>query len=201
MNSNAFVSLWDCLEHTGIDKHDRTTQWSISSAIIATADFKRTIVLPQEKKDCMRDFLRPVRWILVDSAGTTAILISPHEANELLPDIRSSPHARLYLYSPRVSRAARTLERLDFFPVINTEGDPFPEEAVHFLNLFAGQLFFDSYAKYKRVRTLVKDRFGPNACANFHELFGYRRKNQGYMLSHMGRLLRGKVRHLNRRIP
>ncbi|EIN06638.1 hypothetical protein PUNSTDRAFT_54044 [Punctularia strigosozonata HHB-11173 SS5] len=79
-----------------------------ASTIVATADFKWTIALPHEKRDCMRDSLRPVRWIFVDATGTHAVLISPYEANALLPDIRLSPHVRLFLYAPRARSSAWT---------------------------------------------------------------------------------------------
>lgn len=83
---------------------------------------------------------------------TQLVIISPFEANELLPEINKHKAVTLHLYAPRPNLEYRALDGLDLF----TQGAPFspanlnPDLIVQ-LNLFAGQLYLSSFQEYKAV--------------------------------------------------
>ncbi|KAJ5185732.1 hypothetical protein N7472_010572 [Penicillium cf. griseofulvum] len=106
-------------------------------------------------------FQRPVRWILTSSfpspSGTARtvehmIIISPYEANCLLPDIRRSKCVTLHQYAPRQNFAFGSLDKLSLYNVPEDSGTiEIPDELRMQLNLFAGQLYLESYAEYQRL--------------------------------------------------
>jgi len=147
------VSLLECLQ--------KTTQFSTlstmssgffqSKQLCTTEDFSRTIALSYG--DSMDDFLRAVQWILTTTKSPNKLLLlSPFEANKLLPEIRLSQYASLHVYSPRTSRKVRSMEDLDFFTVSRRHGFTPPDRRfMHELNLFSGQLFFCDRTSFEEV--------------------------------------------------
>jgi len=121
-----------------------TAEWSPSP--LATADFISTTL----DSDGMgpTEYLRPVNWILSSGSGknSTVVVISPYEANELLPIIRKSDRVRLHIYAPRVTSSMRSFSDLTFYTVPD-QPDPqtrqwsAPAHVRMELNLFAGQLY------------------------------------------------------------
>ncbi|KAH9040265.1 hypothetical protein EDB83DRAFT_2228304 [Lactarius deliciosus] len=204
---------------TKIDKAmDSISEWTPSP--LATMDFAITTTVPSITG--LTDYLRPVNWIL--SSGqvgkrTVAIVISPYEANELLPVIRESGKVRLHIYSPRVTSSMRSFSDLTFYTI------PEPPEkkwtpAAHLrteLDLFAGQLYFDSVQEYRRLCVFLAlhmahpdakhvevDGFVPrayrtgrtqrsplttSAVATFKRLTALRRKGMGFGGTDLGRVL------------
>jgi hypothetical protein len=136
---------------------DSTTEWSPSP--LATEDFTTTI-LGSERKG-LTDYLRPVNWILSSGSGkdSTVVVISPYEANELLPIIRERNKVRLHVYAPRVTSSMRSFSDLTFHTIPDSGSPAEPWSApTHIrteLNLFAGQLYFDSREEYERVCVLL----------------------------------------------
>jgi len=197
---------------------DSTTEWSPSP--LATADFITTILDSDRAR--MTEYLRPVNWILSSGSGKNSIIvvISPHEANELLPIIRKSDKVRLHIYAPRVTASMRSFSDLRFYtiPDSQTERWSAPAHVRTELNLFAGQLYFDSREEYDRVCTLLAlsmahpgaeysevDGFVPPAYRTgrgspfarsripiLKTLIGLRRKGMSYHLTHLGQVLNGK---------
>ena len=151
--SASFISLVECLEGTSHGSFLLTLSKSFfrSFNLRATKDFSRTIE-GDHVPGSMDDFLRPVRWILRSNIRPDMLLlISPFEANELLPDIWGSS-ARLHLYSPRVSRQVSCLDDMRFFAVPSLRNFAPPlSRTIQELNLFAGQLFFRDKASFKEV--------------------------------------------------
>ncbi|KAF8526784.1 hypothetical protein JB92DRAFT_2869478 [Gautieria morchelliformis] len=151
--SASFLFLSDCLDGTSQGTAILTTSRSFfhSDNLRATKDFSGTIT--EGVAGYMDDFLRAVTWILrSDLDPDMLLLISPFEANKLLPEIRQSKHVHLHCYSPRVSRQVPSFEDLTFFVV-----PPLPEftppasRTIHELNLFSGQLFFHNRSSFKNV--------------------------------------------------
>ncbi|KAH9180324.1 hypothetical protein EDB89DRAFT_11871 [Lactarius sanguifluus] len=132
---------------------DSTEEWTPSP--LATTDF--AITTTNSSISDLTDYLRPVNWILSSGSGKecVAIVISPYEANELLPIIRKSGKVRLHIYSPRVTASMRSFSNLTFYTIPES-----PEKwtaAAHLrteLDLFAGHLYFDSEEEYRRVCVL-----------------------------------------------
>ncbi|TAQ90964.1 hypothetical protein B7494_g730 [Chlorociboria aeruginascens] len=97
-----------------------------------------------------KDFMQTVEG--VGDKGIICLVVSQFEANELVPLIKKTETARLHIYSPRLSLSNRTLEDLSFCAI-----PPVPPLtwqaplAVQQLNLFAGQLYLQSFAEYKSL--------------------------------------------------
>ncbi|KAH8991107.1 hypothetical protein EDB86DRAFT_3065229 [Lactarius hatsudake] len=200
---------------TNIDKSlDSTIEWSPSP--LATADFATTTEYSSGK--CLTDYLRPVNWVVSSGSGGNyvAIVISPYEANELFPVIRKSDKVRLHIYAPRVTASMRSFSDFTFHTIPEPTGAwTAPAYIRTELNLFAGQLYFDSKEEYDRVcelfalhmahpgtkhievdgfvrrphRTGAKSPFSVSVIATFKELMGFRRKGMGYNRTHLGRVL------------
>ncbi|KAH9047021.1 hypothetical protein EDB83DRAFT_2677144 [Lactarius deliciosus] len=200
---------------TEIDKAlDSTAGWTPSP--LATTDFAITTI--DSSITGLTDYLRPVNWILSSGVGkeSVAVVISPYEANELLPNIRKSGKVRLHVYAPRVTASMRSFSDLTFYTVPES-----PEKwsaAVHLrteLDLFAGQLYFDSVHEYRRLcallalhivhpgakyievdgfvspayRTGRRSPLTTSAIATFKMLTALRRKGIGFGGTDLGRVL------------
>ena len=218
-----YISLSRCLHQTSkaVELRGISNAFLLSDGLRATKDFSLTIQLSQG--DHNDDFLRPVQWILTTSkCPQVLLLISPFEANELLPFIRKSEYTSLHIYSARTSRAVRSFENLDFFTVPpRAIVAPPHRHTIHELNLFAGQLFFRDQASFQETCNLlglhlseipeelrgeiditgfikdVQNRqrrgaiFKTNPVSFLRELVGWRRKGQGFILTHVGLMLHG----------
>jgi len=198
---------------------DSTTEWSPSP--LATADFITTTL--NSDGDGLTEYLRPVNWILSSGSGknSVVVVISPYEANELLPIIRKSNKVRLHIYAPRVTSSMRSFSDLRFYtiPDSQTERWSVPAHVRTELNLFSGQLYFDSREEYESVCALLalsmahpeaehsevdgfvlpkyrtgrrSSPFARSRIPILKTLIGLRRKGKGYHLTHLGQILNGK---------
>jgi hypothetical protein len=200
------------------DALDSTDEWSPSP--LATADF--TTANSNSDGMGLTDYLRPVNWILTSGAGKDSIVvvISPHEANELLPIIRKSNKVRLHIYAPRVTPYMCSFSNLDFYTISDSTAESWsaPAHVRTELNLFAGQLYFDNKADYKRMcvllalsmahqdaekvemdgfvlpayRTGKNSPFAKSQIPVLKKLMRLRRKGMDYHRTHMGQILNGK---------
>ncbi|KAH8989920.1 hypothetical protein EDB86DRAFT_3235448 [Lactarius hatsudake] len=203
MHSRYIIPLFS---QTGIDKAlDSTTEWSPSP--LATIDF--TITTRCSDIVHLTDYLRPVNWVLTSGyeKNSIAIIISPHETNELLPTIRKSGKVRLHVYAPRVTASMRSFSDLAFYAIPSSTPAREWTAPAHLrieLNLFAGQLYFDSREQYQRVcakhvevdgfvppahRTGESSPFSVSAISMFKTLTGLRRKGMGFGGTDLGRVL------------
>ncbi|KAI9450186.1 hypothetical protein BJY52DRAFT_1126070 [Lactarius psammicola] len=211
--STYIVSLFS---QTGIDKSlDSTAEWSPSP--LATTDF--AITTKDSSITDLTDHLRPVNWVLSSGSGrnSIAIIISPHEANEILPIIRKSGKVRLHVYAPRVTASMRSFSDLAFYSIPESPAREWtaPAHLQIELNLFAGQLYFDSREQYRRVcvllalhmahpgaehvevdgfvppayRTGESSPFSVSVISMFKKLTGLRRKGVGFGGTDLGRVL------------
>ncbi|KIJ33874.1 hypothetical protein M422DRAFT_783064 [Sphaerobolus stellatus SS14] len=146
-NLRDLMTLFECLANTTSIKllpSLSSTFLKTTDALLATRDFAATITpcdLPTE--GFMDDYLRPVQWIITsNNRSGLFVLISPYEANILLPVVRDSKHASMHLYAPRITRFGPSLEDLQFFVVSRCEATPPDPETIQILNMFAGQTFF-----------------------------------------------------------
>ena len=184
---------------------------------LATRDF--AITTTNSSITDLTDYLRPVNWILSSGSGrkSTAIVISPYEANELLPIIRNSGKVRLHIYAPRVTSSMRSFSDLTFYSIPEPLAAKWTA-AAHLrteLNLFAGQLYFDNEKEYQRACVLLAlhmvhpgaghievDGFVPpayrtgqrsplttSAIATLKRLAGLRTKGMGFGGTDLGRVL------------
>ncbi|KAI2627868.1 hypothetical protein GGR54DRAFT_590862 [Hypoxylon sp. NC1633] len=128
------------------------------AGLLVSVDFART-VQRRSNSDTFDSYQRPVQWILTsappnaaDSLHTTIkhmMVISPFEAQELLPRIAKSKVVALHLYAPRSNMAYRRLDTLDLYTIPEElKSRHIPQRLITELNLFAGQLYFDSFEQY-----------------------------------------------------
>lgn len=123
-----------------------------SPSVFASTDFMTT-VRGASIKGGLHDYLRPVHWILSSHAKdhTILVVLSPFEANELLPTVMRSSIVRLHIYNARVTESMRSMSNLEYhyIPAVPTAGwTPLTLEVQCQLNLWAGQLYLDNYDSY-----------------------------------------------------
>ncbi|KAG8742151.1 hypothetical protein FRC10_001959 [Ceratobasidium sp. 414] len=123
------------------------------SPLLASMDFCRTLEVPTASRPTPSEYMRPVNWLLSGSKGTL-VALSPYEANELLPEIRSSQNVQLHIYTPRVTRSMTSFSDLRFYTRPARPGSdfaPLDSSSQLQLNLFAGQLYLDDYSQYRSL--------------------------------------------------
>ena len=144
-NSCAFRPAFKSLNMTSAANH-KAHIWNPS--VLVTTDFEKTI--DSSKK--IDSFLRPVQWIVsgkVTCIDPILVILSPREANHLMPDIRTSNNVYLHLYTPRVTRSMRPCNDPALYCVPTPpSGWTVPSHLTDQLDMFAGQLYFKDYETY-----------------------------------------------------
>ncbi|KDN67446.1 hypothetical protein CSUB01_06462 [Colletotrichum sublineola] len=148
--SDAFLAAFRALADTTAALHYDVTKFT--PGLLVTQDFARTIV-PLGKGYMADLFQRAVQWILTSATNSgiveTAIVISPYEAQELLPDIQNSKFVTLHLYAPRPNVGYRALDTLDLYTIpVQSTHRFLPDLFLTELNLFSGQLYMKSMKEY-----------------------------------------------------
>jgi hypothetical protein len=151
---DAFVSL----RSTSAGEHPGIEEWPTNDLLVSS-NFLKTVQIQEHQT---ADFyIRPVDWILsrTNARGEGAyLIISPAEANELLPSIMDYRQVTLHTYYPRIRLSMRSIEELSFcalpefspLPLLS-QANPVPT----LINLFAGQLYFRDWNEYERVRMFL----------------------------------------------
>ncbi len=159
--SQAYKPAFKSLRNTSAAAHLDVSQFP--PGLLVTADFAGTVQI--SGASYLSDmYQRPVQWILTDSgdsaltANTVShiLIVSPHEAQELIPELKKSKTVSLHLYAPRPNSGFRALDGLDLYtiparPVART----LPSHLVVQLNLFAGQLYLSSFKEYIEICTFL----------------------------------------------
>lgn len=130
-----------------------------NSNLLATVDFARPVRGGSSTMFVSDSFQRSVQWILTSGSDEEVghmIIISPFEAQELLPDISNSERVSLHLYAPRLSLGYRRLDTLDLYTIPSRPPRRIPQSLIIELNLFAGQLYFSSLDEYLRVSEFLQ---------------------------------------------
>ncbi|KAI1804470.1 hypothetical protein F4811DRAFT_552846 [Daldinia bambusicola] len=148
----AFLALRDTSSGCSFDVSQFRT------GLLVSRDFTNT-VQRRSTSDQLDSYQRTIQWILTstslsddDSADRPIkhmMVISPFEADGLLPLIRKSKTTALHIYAPRANSSYPNLDKLDLY----TEPEKLasrkiPQSLITELNLFAGQLYFSSYKQY-----------------------------------------------------
>lgn len=144
-----FQRAFDSLSQTSAFQHLGAD--AVADTLLVTSDFARTVDLtPCSTSD---DFVRPVKWILTSrSHHGLLLIISPYEANALLPEIRQASQVGLHIYSAKTSKAMRHFHDLKFYTVSGSPQLQYPDAVVSGqLGLFSGSLFFEGFSAYKAV--------------------------------------------------
>jgi hypothetical protein len=161
-NATTFESAFTALRYTSAAKlFNLQQQPSFPTDLLVTADFMRTVKIPpgSSRANFVSDpYQRPVQFILTTAslvrADTTqqAIIISPFEANELLPTIQRTRKVTFHLFAPRSNNGFAALDHLMLYNV----GRDFAPKSVSRslttqLNLFSGSLYLGSLAEYNEL--------------------------------------------------
>lgn len=220
LKSSAFLPAFSLLSQTGAKKHlNSVLEWPTD--LVITTDFAKTVRIPRH--ELMDSFLQPVQWVLTsnDEGSKVVVVISPWEADQLLPDIRRGRYVTLHIYSPRVRVSQRPLDDLMFCPVPNTSNLSPVRHNIIFLNIFAGQLYFKNYDQYcsfcrnlglhlrlSRSQTITAEKKSITAALddshkndpNPEETVDFlgtittlRRKGQSFGQSHMGKICQDRL--------
>ncbi|KAF8597292.1 hypothetical protein BDV93DRAFT_596925, partial [Ceratobasidium sp. AG-I] len=146
VDSKHFHQLFRSLQSFGTGS---ISAWS--PRLLATAEFSNTMANLSHHK--LNDYMRPVNWI-ISGANGVLVIFSPHEINDFLPLIRISTVVRLHVYTPRVTKLMKSFSDLRFYaipPLPSSNWSPPPISIQHQLNLWAGQLYLDSYEEYRSL--------------------------------------------------
>lgn len=147
-SSDAFQPAFGTLRNTSAFECFESTAWP--DDLLVTTDFAQTV---RASNGLLDSFLRPVNWIVSYKYGSKVklVVLSPHEAQELLPDIRRGKNTSLHVYSPRLSVSTRSLEDLSFCAIPATPKSWSTPKMVKQLNIFAGQLYIRDYEEYVSI--------------------------------------------------
>jgi hypothetical protein len=159
-DSKGYKPAFEALRETSAAKHLEVSQFPRS--LLVTEDFARTIQ-KSGTSSLLDSYQRSVQWVLTSVGATTntttvkhMMVISPYEAQELLPEIKKSKIVALHLYSPRPNLSFRALDDLDLYTTpAQANRRVIPRVLVVLLNLFAGQLYLGSYKEYVEVCQLL----------------------------------------------
>lgn len=118
----------------------------------ATKDFSKVVEESLDSEDYSDGFQRSVQWILTsknEMLNERLLIISPYEAQTLLPDIETSQHVSLRLYLPWVNLGFQPLDHLNLYNVPQTQNHiDIPPNLITPLNVFSGQLYLSNYSDY-----------------------------------------------------
>lgn len=116
--------------------------------LLVTSDFANTVL--QSDNEPLDQYLRPVHWIVSIQCrnAISCVIISPHEANELMPLVRGNRKVTLHIYTPRLSLSNRSLEDLAFCAIPAVSNTWVAPSLAPQINLFAGQLYLRDVWEY-----------------------------------------------------
>lgn len=152
-NNDAFMLAFDVYRKTSAAEYMKLD--SFPRALLATKDFVTTVNNTKMPGSCMDTYLRSAQWVLTDrqkdGGVRTMVIISPYEANKLIETIRTSEHAVLRLFAPRINLGFFPLDHLALYTIPSPVHQMIPTRLVIELMLFAGQPYFASFEQYVEV--------------------------------------------------
>ena len=127
----------------------------VPKGLLVTKDFARTIEETTTTGLYMDSFQRSVQWVLTDrledDSMKTMVVISPYEADRLMPQIGKSKHVVLHLYAPRHNKAFESLDGLVLYNIPACPRQEVPPRLEAELTLFSGGLYFETFQHYVRA--------------------------------------------------
>jgi hypothetical protein len=161
--SPAFIPAFQTLSNTSAAAHLDVDEFP--RGVLTTADYTRTVKLAG-RNPCADSYQRPIQWILTSTRGGQVVedlvVISPYEAQELMPVIKKSKSVFLHLYAPQPNLAFPSLDGLKLYTVPPLGADwQLPCCLRLQLNLFAGQLYFGSPNDYRETCEILSLAWKP----------------------------------------
>lgn len=159
VNSKAWIPAFQALSTTSAGKLINLKQFP--QDLLVTVDFMYTVKVPpgSTRASFISDsYQRPVQFVLsvpdphCKNAVSKLIIISPHEANKLLPSIRISKKVTLHLFAARTNMSFSSLDKLTLYNVGHSfSPGSISRSLIMQLNLFAGSLYLRSLAEYHEL--------------------------------------------------
>lgn len=148
-SSEAFMPAFQTLSTTSVGQ--QVSLQAFPANLLVTVDFFRTVKATDNQ--VLDSFLRSVEWVLATGHGDSfrAVIISPYEANLVMPIVRQSQLVSLHVYSARTSLSMRSLNDLSFCTVPAPRDLGSIQDFSLQLNLFAGQMYFENAAEYHTI--------------------------------------------------
>ncbi|KAF1837673.1 hypothetical protein BDW02DRAFT_107422 [Decorospora gaudefroyi] len=201
--SDAYQPVFSVLAGTSLGlKH--TVNASMKSGLWISAQFLRTI----ETYEPNDNFMRSAHWILWSSISQQALLVSPDEANKLVPIMRRRPFdadgsVHLVVYAAPVTRRMLHFNQLEYYAIPALPADSKTPVWLRVeLGLFAGRLYLEWDEYYELLGYLGLDKelsqhpekqaFAKKALTFLHEWLAMRRKGQDFEHTPMGFVTTGK---------
>ncbi|KAL9051900.1 MAG: hypothetical protein Q9162_005738 [Coniocarpon cinnabarinum] len=131
------------LRSTSVGKEHAVYDSAQNTRLYVTRDFTRTVELPAGVVDDA--YARPVNWILWSMIDQIAIVVSPHEAEKLVPILRKAkdPQTHLLTYSAPVTRKMLCFDDLNYYAIPPLpDGWKAPQWLRREIGIFAGKLYF-----------------------------------------------------------
>lgn len=141
--SDWFVPMFRALSRTGLGRKYRVHRDYVGFPLFLSGEFEKTVkVVVESYSD---QFMRPVQWVLYSPSPESAVLVTPEEAEDLIPLLRdAATPTYLLTYAAPVTRRMVCFNTLKFFSIPPLpESWSAPPELVVELGLFAGRLYFD----------------------------------------------------------
>jgi hypothetical protein len=210
VGSNAFQPMFHALQKTAIGmRHGAITATGSAARLYVSTQFTRTVSV-NEPND---NFLRPCQWVLWSRTNEIGLLVSPEEANSLIPILRNAyggeSMCHLMVYSAPITRRMLQFNSLDYYAI-----PPLPKlfQAPKWLmvelGIFAGRLYFE-WDEYEKILSYLgiqlpreggdhseqfalKEAFATKPLAFLHEWLAVRRKGQDFEHTPMGFITTGK---------
>ncbi|KAI1437155.1 hypothetical protein GGR50DRAFT_115572 [Xylaria sp. CBS 124048] len=152
--SDAYIAAFDSLRHTSAAREFAASQLA-GQQFFVTTEFSKTVVA-DDVGYVSDSYQRHVQWILSSRAedsnlAEVLMVISPFEAEKLMSRLQSAGSGRvtLHVYKPRSHATHNAFDNLDFFTIpARQQRLVVPRDLQVRLNLFAGQLYFETYDDY-----------------------------------------------------
>ncbi|KAI1501698.1 hypothetical protein F5X99DRAFT_189010 [Biscogniauxia marginata] len=142
--SDVFIPVFTALARTGLGKKYKVNRDVGSTQLFITTEFERTVKFVTELNN--DNYMRPVHWILYSSAPEMAVIVTPEEAECLLPIMRKLSVAEQYLltYAAPVTRRMMHFSKMRYHAIPPLPRDWLaPQWLTTELGFFAGRLYFE----------------------------------------------------------
>ena len=191
-----FSAAYDgIVKKTSVGLRERSDPWT---HLRVTSDFARTVERPQS--GYYDSYLRPANWVLTckrETKPSFLLIISQYEANELMREIQDpSSGVNLHIYEPKVTKSMGSVD-FGMEPPSRSmeEWQNLSKRLRRELNLFAGQVYLNTYEDYL---ALCKD-LGPKLSPSTDQTLSFvqawiaiRRKGHDFLQTHVGQMVSGR---------
>ncbi|UNI13962.1 hypothetical protein JDV02_000648 [Purpureocillium takamizusanense] len=176
-NDSGFIWAFESLATTTAANHFNVRDFP--RGIRVTQDFACTLQGDAPRESGTDEYQRDVRFVLTSynaaKRDIVMVIISPYEAERLMTQIRASKHVTLHLYAPKQNESHDPIDlnAAGLYRVSSAPTYPIPRRLLIELNLFAGQVYFQSFQEYVDVCDFLNLSWGDSADAEGAGIDGF----------------------------